>query len=125
MIYAIIAFWILAINVMTLRAFDTDKLAAIQKEWRIPEKTLLWMSFAGGSVGAKLGQRRFRHKTRKQPFASILDMICIAQIVLLCLGVWQREWVSRYLSVIEGGLQVAIGHDPDKRILPRRFGPGS
>lgn len=125
MIYAIIGLYFLARNVMTLKAFDTDKLAAIQQEWRVSEKALLWMSFAGGSAGAKLGQKRFRHKTRKQPFASLLDMICMAHIVLLFLGIWQQERVLGFLSVIEDGLQIATGYDVEQRGLPRRFGPGS
>ncbi|MGX9443556.1 DUF1294 domain-containing protein [Nitrobacteraceae bacterium UC4446_H13] len=39
---------------------------------RIPESKLLFFAPIGGSAGAILGQQLFRHKTRKEPFQSIL-----------------------------------------------------
>ena len=50
--------------VMSLAAFiayGADKRRARQKKWRIPEKTLLFLSFAGGAVGALIAMQAFRH----------------------------------------------------------------
>ena len=63
------------INLATYAAFETDKRRAIEGGWRWPERMLLGLALAGGSIGAVAGQRRLRHKTLKQPFASELMMI--------------------------------------------------
>jgi uncharacterized membrane protein YsdA (DUF1294 family) len=39
--------------------------------------TLLALALFGGSPGALWARRRFRHKTRKQPFATQLDLIAM------------------------------------------------
>ncbi|MDO8943331.1 MAG: DUF1294 domain-containing protein [Desulfobacterales bacterium] len=51
--------------------YGIDKSAARRGRWRTPEITLHLLSVAGGWPGALLGQRIFRHKTRKQPFRGI------------------------------------------------------
>ncbi|MGH1415038.1 MAG: DUF1294 domain-containing protein [Pelagimonas sp.] len=69
------------INVAAFLAFWVDKRRAKTHEWRIPEKTLLGLAVAGGSPGAKLAQIRLRHKTRKQPFATLLNLIIGLQLL--------------------------------------------
>lgn len=59
-----------------------DKLRAMSGHWRIPESTLLMWAFLGGACGGKLAQRLFRHKTRKQPFASQLNAMLIWNVIL-------------------------------------------
>ena len=51
--------------------YGIDKSAARRGRWRTPEITFHLLSVAGGWPGALLGQRVFRHKTRKQPFRGI------------------------------------------------------
>jgi uncharacterized membrane protein YsdA (DUF1294 family) len=51
-----------------------DKRAARLQSWRVPERTLLLWAFAGGALGGMLAQKFSRHKTRKQPFASLLNL---------------------------------------------------
>lgn len=67
------------INIATYRAFAADKRFAINKEQRTPEATLLRMALRGGWLGAKLAQRRLRHKSYKQPFGSQLNIIGMVQ----------------------------------------------
>lgn len=67
--------WLVFINAASLTAFGLDKRQARRGGGRVPERTLLMMALAGGWPGAKLGQRRFRHKTRKQPFARRLNAV--------------------------------------------------
>ena len=55
--------------------FGFDKLRAEAGTWRIAESTLLGFALLGGSAGAFLGRRVFRHKTRKEPFSSHLRQI--------------------------------------------------
>lgn len=66
---------LLLVNILTFSVFAHDKKQARLGEWRVPEKTLLSLAFFGGWFGAKLAQRKFRHKTRKQPFRGLLNVI--------------------------------------------------
>ena len=71
-----------AVNLAAFAAFGWDKRCAMAGARRIPEKTLLGLAAIGGGLGSVLAQQTFRHKTRKQPFASALLAILIAQLVL-------------------------------------------
>jgi uncharacterized membrane protein YsdA (DUF1294 family) len=86
----ILATYALIINAITYFLFGFDKRAAERGNSRIPEKTLLMASALGGSVGAVMAQRRFRHKTQKQPFKALLYGIIVAQIALIstCFYAW-------------------------------------
>ena len=79
----ILTTYALIINAITYLLFGFDKRAAVRGDARIPEKTLLMASALGGSVGAVLAQRRFRHKTQKQPFKALLYGIVVAQMALI------------------------------------------
>lgn len=60
--------WILGVNVVTFFYYGWDKRAAQDEQQRIPERTLHYLAVAGGSFGAILGRRAFRHKIRKGSF---------------------------------------------------------
>ncbi|UWQ22858.1 DUF1294 domain-containing protein [Jannaschia sp. W003] len=74
-------------NAATYGVFARDKRAAVAGARRVPERTLLLMALLGGSPGAKLAQRRLRHKTRKEPFRTVLNGIMLAQAGALLLVV--------------------------------------
>lgn len=77
----IAAGWLLLVNLQTFTAFWFDKRAALRGFWRTSEASLLMGAFLGGTPGAFLARRVFRHKTRKQPFVSRLKTIAFLQIV--------------------------------------------
>ncbi|MEZ8804801.1 MULTISPECIES: DUF1294 domain-containing protein [Vibrio] len=60
--------WYLVIGIVTFFVYAKDKRAAINGNWRVPEKTLHIFSVAGGWLGALIAQDKLRHKTQKQPF---------------------------------------------------------
>ena len=70
----------LLINAVTVAAFALDKRRSLARAWRIPESRLLWFAALGGSPGAFWARRRFRHKTRKQPFVGRLQIIAMVQV---------------------------------------------
>ncbi|MFL6845802.1 MAG: DUF1294 domain-containing protein [Allosphingosinicella sp.] len=63
---------LLVLNLVTIVHYWEDKRRAVAGAWRIPESTLLFLAMIGGSPGALLACRLFRHKIRKQPFAGFL-----------------------------------------------------
>ncbi len=83
---------LIAINLLTVLTFAHDKARAASGGWRVRESTLLSLAFIGGSPGALWARRRFRHKTRKQPFATYLDLIAMVHagvlIGLTTLVIW-------------------------------------
>ncbi len=81
MIPAALAF--LIVNLATVLAFARDKQLAVERGRRIRESTLLWLAAIGGSPGALLARRHYRHKTRKQPFGMRLELIVMAQAGIL------------------------------------------
>lgn len=87
---ALAAAYLLVINLASLVAFGFDKRRATNDGPRLSEAFLLRLALIGGSLGAKYGQRRFRHKTRKQPFATWLNVILGLHAVLLVAAlVWR------------------------------------
>jgi uncharacterized membrane protein YsdA (DUF1294 family) len=85
-----VAIYALIINAVTYFLFGFDKRAAERGGSRVPEKTLLLASALGGSAGAILAQRRFHHKTKKQPFKTLLFAIIAMHIILILALMYTR-----------------------------------
>ena len=86
--WLLVVAYLILVNGSTLLMFGWDKRCARLSRQRIPEASLLMAAALGGSIGARAGQRWFRHKTYKRPFKTYLDVIVVLQILLLCLIVW-------------------------------------
>ena len=56
--------YLAVVNLISFAAFGWDKQKARWGGRRIPEKTLLSLAVFGGSVGAWIGMKVFRHKTK-------------------------------------------------------------
>lgn len=82
-LFAII--WLVAINLITFAAFGIDKQHAQNGKRRIAERDLLGLAAIGGTIGAWLGRRLFRHKTRKEDFSRNLFLIAAVQAALIIL----------------------------------------
>ena len=78
-----IALYVLVINLVTFAAFWADKRASIGGRWRTPERRLLLLTALGGWIGALAGQHGLRHKTRKEPFRTLLWSIIVIEAVML------------------------------------------
>lgn len=94
-----IFYYLLAINLLALFLMGLDKCKARRGKWRIPERTLFLSAILGGSIGAILGMRCFRHKTRHRSFVVGMPLILMLQ-VLLAVGflIWYRSGI-RLLSL--------------------------
>ena len=79
----ILLIYLLIINALTFLLMLTDKRRARKNAWRIPESTLLGVAALGGSLGAVLGMRLFRHKTLHLKFSVGLPLMLAVHIILL------------------------------------------
>ena len=77
--------YLAAVNLVTFTVYGVDKAKARRGAWRVSEKTLFLLPLLGGSIGALLGMRTFRHKTKHWYFAWGIPLILLAQIAL---AVW-------------------------------------
>ena len=75
--------YLILINAAALVLMLSDKLKAKRGAWRIPEATLMGVALLGGSIGALLGMRLFRHKTRHLKFTLGIPLILFFQIMLV------------------------------------------
>lgn len=73
------AAWLAGVNLWTLWRFWSDKQRARAGERRIPERDLLGLALLGGTPAAFLARHLFRHKTRKEPFSTRLQVIAMVQ----------------------------------------------
>lgn len=69
-----------AMNLVSFASFGIDKYRARHEQWRIPESTLLMLSFFGGAIGAFVGMRLFHHKTQHKKFTILVPLFALAQI---------------------------------------------
>ena len=76
-------YYLIVINVVTFLVYGIDKWKAKQGSWRISEATLLILAVIGGSIGALLGMKVWRHKTMHKKFKYGLPLILIIQIILI------------------------------------------
>lgn len=91
---------ILLINVITFFMFWWDKNAARKGNWRVSENRLLGLALIGGSIGAVAAQRFLRHKTRKEPFRSLLLRICALHITALIAWLSAPLWTPAALALV-------------------------
>ena len=68
------------INFIAFVMFGLDKHYARKKKWRIPEANLLTVAALYGALGAFLGMKLFRHKTKHLKFTFTVPFLLILQI---------------------------------------------
>ncbi len=73
--------YLLIINIVAFAAFGIDKMKARRGSWRISEKALFGLAFAGGSLGALAAMNVFRHKTKHKSFVIGIPVIMVLQVV--------------------------------------------
>ena len=75
-------------TIVTFILYGVDKGKAKKGRWRIPEKTLLLFAVCFGGLGAFLGMKIFRHKTKHTSFKILVPTFMIIQFILIAAGVY-------------------------------------
>lgn len=83
MFFLPLALFMGAMSLFAFLAFRSDKRRAERNQWRVTEASLLMLAFLGGWPGAKLAQRLYRHKTRKEPFRSNLNVMVAGPLFMM------------------------------------------
>ena len=80
-----LAIYIVLINLFAYILYGVDKSKSKKAMWRISERALIIIALVGGSVGALLAMKMFRHKTKHKKFTLGVPFILVLQIILLLL----------------------------------------
>ncbi len=80
-IYFFIIYFII-INIIAIIVTIYDKICAVNRRWRVKERTLLLISAVGGSIGMYLAMSLIRHKTRHLKFMLGIPIIIIIQLII-------------------------------------------
>lgn len=78
-----LAWWLAAVNVVTLAFYRWDKRQAQLQGFRVPEFTLLGLGALGGTPAGLLGRLKYRHKTIKTSFRLKFWAIAVVQLVVI------------------------------------------
>ena len=85
----ILVYWLILVNLVAFILYGYDKSCAKKNKRRVPEKTLLFWAWIGGSVGAFLGMRIFHHKTLKAKFF-VVPVLMVAEIIICVICLYQN-----------------------------------
>lgn len=86
----VLLIYFLVINVLEFIIAGFDKFRAIKQRRRIPENTLFFLAFIGGSIGLLAAMILFTHKTSKSSFIVKFAAIVLIQLLIIYLKVTQK-----------------------------------
>ena len=87
--------WLVLVNILDFALMGVDKRRARRDAWRVRERTFFLLALLGGTLGAILGMRLFRHKTKHWYFRYGLPVLLAVQVVL---GVFLRRLAPFHFS---------------------------
>lgn len=84
--------YLLIVNYIAFSLYHIDKDRAVKGKRRISEKNLLSIAAIGGSLGAYLGMKTYRHKTKKTSFKFWFYLIVVVQFLLFFM-IYKRKFI--------------------------------
>lgn len=88
--------YFILINLLGLLFMYIDKEKAKRSKWRIKESTLFSIAMLGGSIGAYIGMKTFRHKTKHAKFKYGIPIIILIQLLIFLYRGNNSVLVSHY-----------------------------
>ena len=92
-LHSYLAYYLLAVNVVTFIVYGIDKYKAKKAKWRISEATLLLLAVLGGSIGVWMGMKVWHHKTMHKKFKYGIPAILLIQLALMTylhMNIWKQ-----------------------------------
>ncbi|MBB6694487.1 DUF1294 domain-containing protein [Cohnella xylanilytica] len=83
----ILVLYLIIVNLVAFGLMGNDKRRAQAKSRRVPEKNLFLVAAIGGALGAWIGMKAFRHKTKHASFTIgipallVLNALCVGFIL--------------------------------------------
>lgn len=74
---------VVVMSVVCYIAYGLDKSRATSDGRRVSERVLHLLAFLGGWPGAILGQRHFRHKTKKLSFLIVFWLVVVFHVAVV------------------------------------------
>lgn len=114
MVITIILLYLLIINITAYVLYYIDKERAKHNKWRISENTLIILCMFGGSVGAMLAMKVFRHKTKHIKFKFGVPAILAVQLILtvsagvLGVNMYINSFSKQYMTLPENSVDAII-----------------
>ena len=99
----ILVYWLILVNLTAFILYGYDKSCARKNKRRVPEKTLLFWAWIGGSIGAFLGMRVFHHKTLKPKFF-VVPVLMVVEIIICVICLYQNYHLVTTLYEADLGL---------------------
>ena len=85
MLYSLLFYYFLVVNVLAIILCVYDKYAAKKRLWRISENALITVSILGGAIMMLLCMYLIRHKTKHKKFMVGLPVILVLQTIFFLL----------------------------------------
>lgn len=76
-------------NIFVFLIYGADKLFAVNKKKRIPEKVLITLALFMGGAGAIFGMSIFKHKTRKMKFKITVPLGFVISVTVMFLYLYK------------------------------------
>ena len=87
--------YLLLVSLFSFILYGNDKIKAITNRSRISEKTLLFSSFLGGTIGSLIAMLLFRHKIKKFSFIIRYILVVVLQAIFLYLYLSQKHTILK------------------------------
>ena len=100
-IIELVSLVLIVLNIFTFLLYAIDKRKAAKGKWRISERMLICFTLALGGIGALLGMRFVRHKTRNNKFrftVALGVMITLVPVVHIAHGLTFSKMI-RYVEI--------------------------
>ncbi|MBP2077374.1 DUF1294 domain-containing protein [Oceanobacillus polygoni] len=79
--YSSFLMYLIGVNIMSFLLMYIDKRKAMKKQYRIPERTFWALAILGSALGAYIGMKLFRHKTKHRSFMIGMPILIIVNII--------------------------------------------
>ena len=119
----LLVIWLIIVNLTAFALYGADKSYAKKGSRRIPERNLLFWAWIGGSIGAFLAMRIFRHKTRKAKFYAV-PVLMVLEILICGFCLYQNYHLvtTEYKADLGLGKEMTVVQVSD--LHNQFFGPG-